>query len=179
MEFWQALWFEIGIDAPQAVGVVLASCVLYLAFTTVLRVWGQRIFANRSGSGLAVVLVLGAIVGRSMLGPSATLLGGLLCLTTLIALEGFFGSGRRAGLIGHRRAALLYAHGELDQSVVQRYHLSESMIWARLRQAGVRNVSEVEAVVLETDGTLSVLRAGEKPDAQLLHNVRGAERLLS
>ena len=39
MKFWQALWFEIGIDAPQAVGVVLASCVLYLAFTTVLRVW--------------------------------------------------------------------------------------------------------------------------------------------
>lgn len=179
MNFWADLWWEIGIGVPQAVGVVLASCVLYLAFTTVLRVWGQRIFANRSGSGLAVVLVLGAIVGRSMLGPSATLLGGLLCLVTLIALEGFFGTGRRAGLIGHRRAVVLYAQGELDHSVVQRYHLSESMIWARLRQAGVRNLAEVKGVVLETDGSLSVLRAGATPDPALLTNVRGAERLLS
>lgn len=178
MDFWTDLWFEIGIDWPKVVAVVFASCVLYLTFTTVLRVWGQRLFANRSGSGLAVVLVLGSIVGRSMLGPGPTLLTGLLCLLTLICLEGFFGTGRRAGLIGHRSAVVLFAAGQLDHAVLRRYHLSESMVFARLRQAGVRNLAEVGGVVLETDGSLSVLRAGSRPDPELLTNVRGAERLL-
>lgn len=178
MDFWAGLWHEIGISWPQAAGVIIASCVLYLTFTTVLRVWGQRIFANRSGTGLAVVLVLGAIVGRSMLGPSATLLGGLLCLITLIGLEGFFGTGRRSGLIGHRRAAIVYADGQLDQRVLSRYHLRESLVWARMRQAGITRLDQVAAVILETDGSLSVLRTGSTIDVQLLHNVRGAERLL-
>lgn len=178
MDFWTQLWQQIGITWAHAAGVIIASCVLYLAFTTVLRMWGQRLFANRSGSGLAVVLVLGAIVGRSMLGPSATLLGGLLCLLTLVGLEGFFGSGRRAGLIGHRKAAVLYHNGQLDQLVLRRYHLSERMIWARLRQAGLTRLDDVQAVILETDGALSVLKAGTDLDPRLLNNVRGADQLL-
>lgn len=178
MDFWAALWQEVGITWPQAVGVLIASCVLYLTFTTVLRVWGQRIFANRSGTGLAVVLVLGAIVGRSMLGPSATLTGGLICLVTLIGLESFFGTGRRAGLIGHRRAVIVAHNGELDHRLLRRYHLSESMVWARLRHGGITDLDEVRAVILETDGSLSLLRAGKPLDPRLLTNVRGADRLL-
>lgn len=178
MDFWAQLWHQIGITWAHAAGVIIASCVLYLSFTTVLRMWGQRLFANRSGTGLAVVLVLGAIVGRSMLGPNATLLGGLLCLLTLVGLEGFFGSGRRAGIIGHRKAAVLYHGGELDQQVLRRYHLSERMIWARLRQAGVTRMDDVRAVILETDGALSILRAGAELDPRLLDNIRGADRLL-
>lgn len=137
MTFWHDLWNQLGVTWPQAAGILVASCVLYLAFTSALRIWGQRIFANRSGTGLAVALVLGAIVGRSMLGPNVTLLGGLICLGTLISLEGFFGTGRRTGLIGHRRAVVLYAGGQFDRPVLRRYHLNESMVWSRLRQAGI------------------------------------------
>ena len=166
MTFWRELWHQLGTSTPQAVGVVIASCVLYLTFTAVLRLWGQRFFANRSGTGLAVVLVLGSIVGRSMLGPGPTLLGGLICLATLIALETFFGTGRRAGLIGHRRPVVLY-----------REHLNESMVWARMRQAGVSSPDQVLAVVLETDGSLSLLRTGAPPHPSLLAGVRGADQV--
>lgn len=179
MSFWDALWFEVGITGPQVVGVVLASGVLYLSFTTVLRVWGQRIFANRSGTGLALALVLGAVVGRSMLGPTATLLGGLLCLVTLIGLESFFGTGRRSGLIGHRQAVIVYRDGQLDQRLLRRFHLSESMIWARLRQSGVVSLDDIAAIILETDGSLSVLRVGVRPDQRLFGNVRGADQLFT
>ncbi|HJE52535.1 MAG TPA: DUF421 domain-containing protein [Tessaracoccus flavescens] len=179
MDFWAALWQEIGITLPHAVGVVVSSAVLYLAFTVVLRVWGQRLFANRSGSGLAVVLVLGAIIGRSMLGPSATLLGGLLCLATLLTLESAFGQGRRAGLFGHRRAVVVYVDGDFNRRALQRFHLDERVIWGRLRQAGVTSLDHVAALILETDGNLSVLRAGADVDPRLLTNVRGADRLLN
>lgn len=178
MGFWAELWQEVGITFPHAVGVVFSSAVLYLTFTVVLRVWGQRLFANRSGSGLAVVLVLGAIIGRSMLGPNATLLGGLLCLATLLTLESLFGAGRRAGLFGHRRAVVVYVDGEFDRRALHRFHLDERVVWGRLRQAGVTNLDHVRALVLETDGNLSVLRAGEVVDWRLLTNVRGADRIV-
>lgn len=178
MGFWVELWEEIGITLPRAVGVVLSAGVLYLTFTVILRVWGQRLFANRSGSGLAVVLVLGAIVGRSMLGPNATLLGGLLVLATLLLLETLFGAGRRAGLFGHRRAVVIYDGDTWNERVMKRFHLHEYVVWGRLRQAGVSRLDDVRALVLETDGSLSVLRKGADVDPRLFTNVRGADRIL-
>lgn len=178
MGFAEQLWAELGISAAQAVAVVLASTVLYLTFTAVLRLWGQRLFANRSGTGLAVVLVLGAIMGRSMLGPNVTLLGGLLCLATLLSLEWLLGTGRRAGILGHRRAVVVYADGELDRRALRRYHLDERIIWARLRQAGITDLDDVRALILEADGTVTILRRGTILDPRLLRNVRGADRLL-
>lgn len=177
MDFWADLWHEIGITGPRAVGVVLSAGVLYLAFTVILRVWGQRLFANRSGSGLAVVLVLGAIIGRSMLGPNATLLGGLLVLATLLLLETVFGAGRRAGLFGHRRAVLIYDGTVWNRRLMARFHLHENVVWSRLRQAGVASLDDVCALVLETDGSLSVLRTGTELDPRLFTNVRGAENV--
>lgn len=178
MNFWDQLWAEIGVTPAHAIGVVVAATVMYLAFTAVLRIWGQRLYANRSGTGLAVVLVLGAVCGRSMLGPNATMLGGLLCLAMLIVLESFFGTGRRAGLIGHRRAVLVYSNGEIDRRLLRRYHLNERVVWTRLRQAGITHLDEVAAIVLETDGTLSILHDGHALDPRLLTNVRGGEQLL-
>lgn len=173
MDFWAELWTEIGISLPHAVGVVLSSSVLYMTFTIVLRLWGQRLYANRSGTGLAVVLVLGAIIGRSMLGPNATLLGGLLCLGTLLLLESSFGTGRRAGLFGHRRAVVVFHNGKFDRRALRRFHLDERIIWARLRHAGITHLDHVHALVLETDGTISILRSGHDVDPRIFANVRG------
>lgn len=178
MDFTARLWQEIGTSAPHLAGVLISAVVLYLTFTVILRLWGQRLYANRSGTGLAVVLVLGAIVGRSMLGPNATLLGGLTCLATLVLLESIFGTGRRVGLLSHRRAVLVYDHGHLDRRAMRRYHLHEHVMWARLRQSGVGSLDEVQGIVLEADGSLSILRSDTPLHPEMLTNVRNGARLL-
>ena len=178
MDFLRALWFEVGITPAQALGVIISATVMYLTFTAVLRVWGQRLYANRTGTGLAVVLVLGAVVGRSMLGPNVTVLAGLIALAMLVLLESFFGAGRRAGLFGHRRAIVIYANQELDERAIHRYHVNQHTLWARLRQSGITNLGHVRALILETDGSITVLRHGVELDSRLLTNVRGAEKLL-
>lgn len=178
MNFLRELWFEVGITPAQAFGVIISATVMYLTFTAVLRVWGQRLYANRTGTGLAVVLVLGAVVGRSMLGPNVTVLAGLIALAMLVLLESFFGAGRRAGLFGHRRAIVIYANQELDERAIHRYHVNQHTLWARLRQSGITNLGHVRALILETDGSITVLRHGVELDSRLLTNVRGAEKLL-
>lgn len=178
MGFAQELWSEIGITPAQALGVMISSVVLYLTFIAVLRIWGQRLFANRSGTGLAVVLVLGAVMGRSMLGPNVTLMAGLLAIAMLILLESFFGAGRRAGLFGHRQPVVVYANGALDWQMLRRYHINERLIWSRLRQSGIPRLTLVRAIILEIDGSLTIVRTGQELDPRLLTNVRGAERIV-
>ena len=62
MTFWEGLWWQIGLDLPGAVGVLLASIVLYLVFTTILQVAGQRLSANPSVLSVAVMALLGAMI---------------------------------------------------------------------------------------------------------------------
>ena len=178
MEFLRDLWFEVGITPAQALGVIIAATVMYITFTVVLRVWGQRLYANRSGTGLAVVLVLGSVVGRSILGPNVTVLGGLIALAMLVLLESFFGAGRRAGLFGHRRAIVIYANKELDDRAIRRFHVDRRNLWARLRQSGITDLDHVHALILETDGSITILRHGDALDPRLLTNVRGADKIL-
>ncbi len=178
MDFLAELWNQVGITLPQLVATGIASVVCYLVLTAVLRTVGQRLYANRSGTGLAVVLVLGAVTGRAMLGPRPTLMVGLAALGSLVVMERFFGTARRSGLIGHRRAVVLFAQGSLVHDQMHRYHVTESMLRQRLRTAGVGSLDDIRGIVLETDGTMSVIRQGKEFDPRLLTGVRGAELLL-
>ena len=78
---------HLGITATGALSVVLASLVLFVAVTVVLRFWGQRLVASASTFSVAFVTLVGAVAARATLGDSSTLAGGLIALTTLLVLE--------------------------------------------------------------------------------------------
>ena len=65
-----ALYF--GMHPLGALAIVVSTVVLYLVFSLVLSRVGQRLYASPSSLDLAVVTILGAIVGRSILGESPT-----------------------------------------------------------------------------------------------------------
>ncbi len=75
-----ALTYYLGMQPLGAVAIVLSTVLLYFSFALLLRWYGQRMYASPSSLDLAVVTVLGAIVGRAILGQVPTLSGGLLAL---------------------------------------------------------------------------------------------------
>ena len=95
--------YYLGIHPLGALATVIATVLLYFSFAAMLRWWGQRIFASPSSFDLAVVTVLGAIVGRAILGMTPTLSGALIALTTLLVCEYAVGRVRRTARRGLRR----------------------------------------------------------------------------
>ena len=70
---------------------------------------------------------------------------------------------------------LLFHHGQFLDDAMKRERVAHDEVVAAIRSAGVTNVNEVPAVVLETDGTLSVLREAPDPvERSSLRNVNGA-----
>lgn len=174
------LWHYVGITGPAAVGVVLSTIVIYFVFGAVLRLWGQRLWSSPRSLDLAVVTVLGAIVGRSTMGHVPTLAGGLLALGTLASLELVFRGLRKLPLPRLRqpgaggRAVVLAVDGRVRNEALQRYGLTLPMLWSALRQAGVSHPSQTALVILEPSGRISVLRAGQPIHPRALMGVRGA-----
>ncbi len=170
----------LGIPLMGAVAVVLSTIMLYIAFALVLSRLGQRLYASPSSLELAVVTVLGAIVGRAILGHVPTLSGGLLALATLFTLELLAGRLRRTGRMQARRqhrAVAVMVHGRPDRAELRKHGLDETALWGALRLAGVAHPSEVALVVLERGGRFSVIREGRELHPAALTGVRHATEL--
>lgn len=70
--------------------------------------------------------------------------------------------------------SLLLHRGRLLDDAMRRERMTEDEIHAAVRQAGFGALAGIEAVVLETDGTISVVASAQGGAGELLQRVRGA-----
>ena len=73
------------------------------------------------------------------------------------------------------RPVLLVHRGRIRPNVCRRERLTEGEVRQAVRASGVGGLDQVAAVVLETDGSLSVITDGKLGDAGALADVDGAE----
>lgn len=154
--------------------VVVSTTAMYGTFVLVVRVVGQRSLASMSSFDVACVVALGAVLGRTALLQRPTLAAGVVALVTFVVLQGLLGLLRRDRRFDrwiNRSPVLLVHEGRLLRQNMDRAHVVEDEIRQRLRLAGVRRLEEVQAVVLERNGAVSVLRAGAVVDPWLLSDV--------
>lgn len=177
------LWYYLGITPAGALAVGISTVTVYFVFGLVLRLWGQRLWSSPRSLDLAVVTVLGAIVGRATMGHVPTLAGGLVALGTLAGLELVFRGLRRLPLPsmpqlrpgGQRgRAVVLAVDGRVRTEGLQHYGLTMPVLWSSMRQAGISHPSQVALAVLEPNGRISVLRAGQPIHPRALMGIKGA-----
>lgn len=178
-EFAAEVWTQVGITATQAVSVVLAAAVLYLVYTVILQVAGQRLTANPSVLSFSVMALLGALVARGILGHAPTVMGTVLAIATLLLLESALGHLRghlRRALVPHGpQPTVVMIHGHLLPWQLRGSGLDVPRLLTLLRRAGVRDPAAAELVILEARGQLTVLRRGEQIAEELLQDVRGTE----
>ncbi|WP_289018355.1 DUF421 domain-containing protein [uncultured Ornithinimicrobium sp.] len=176
------LWYYLGITPAGALAVLISTVTVYFVFGAVLRLWGQRLWSSPRSLDLAVVTVLGAIVGRATMGHVPTLAGGLVALGTLAGLELVFRGLRRLPLPplpqlpgGQRgRAVVLAVDGRVRTDSLTHYGLTMPVLWSSMRQAGISHPSQVALAVLEPNGRISVLRAGQPIHPRALMGIKGA-----
>jgi uncharacterized membrane protein YcaP (DUF421 family) len=175
-----SVWDLLTVTPKVATSVVISTIVMYLAMVVLVRMLGPRLISGLSGFDLAALIAFGAIIGRTALGLLPTLSSGLIALATLVVLQSVLGRlrGNRFGLaLVDHHPMLLMAGGRMLVDNMARAHVMPNEVQSRLRMAGARNLDEVAAVVLETNGAVSVLKRGELVDPQLLSGVVGASEV--
>ncbi|PNL16815.1 DUF421 domain-containing protein [Micrococcus sp. FDAARGOS_333] len=176
-----ALTESLGIELWRIPLVVLTAVVVYLAFLLLLRVFGARLLTGLSAFDTVVIIMFGAVAGRVILGHPPTLATGLIGLLTLVLLEVVFGAltaTARGQRVFTGRARVIVAHGRVLETARRRAHVNRPELHAALRRAGVTSMDQVACVVMEASGHLSVMRAGQPIDPELLDGVVGADEVL-
>ena len=145
--------------------IVVVGPLAYVALVAVLRISGARTLSKLNAFDLVVTVALGSTLATVLLSADVSLAEGVLGLTLLVLLQYVVSrsSQRWSGVerVVKSDPVLLYRRGFLD-GPMRRARVTRSEVSQAARGSGRGSLDEVEAVVLETDGTLSVL--GTAPD---------------
>lgn len=151
--------------------IVVFGALAYAALVLVLRVSGKRTLAKMNAFDLVITVALGSTLASAVLNSNVPLVESIVAFATLAGLQALvaFGQARRRWIAAVIRAepSLLVRDGRLLDDAMRRERISESEVLQAVRASGRGSLEGVAAVVLETDGSLSVLSAhGEAVDGR-------------
>jgi uncharacterized membrane protein YcaP (DUF421 family) len=157
--------------------VAVVGVLAYTGLVLILRVSGNRTLSKMNAFDLVVTVALGSTLATILLSRDVALAEGLLALALLVGLQ-FALTWLSVRSPAVRRLAkseptLLLHRGEILDGAMRRARVVEAELLAALREQGIASPDRAEAVVLETDGSFSVVRRSDGPAATLA-NVPGA-----
>ena len=134
----------------------------YFSLIGFLRVSGKRTLARMNAFDLVVTVALGSTLATILLSKQVALAEGAVALLTLIALQACITwltvrFPRLEWWVKNEPTLLLHCGAFLPHAML-RERVTESEVRAALRSEGFPDVESHLSVVLETDGTFSVIR---------------------
>lgn len=146
---------------------VLRACAIYVLVMLLVRVSGKRAVGQFTPFDLVLLILIGNAVQNGINGGDNSLTGAAIMATTLIALNygvAFVTSrNRSAEKFVEGVPVVLARDGRVFEQVLRRELVSRSDFDEALRMNGVEDASDVELALLETNGSISVVRKRDEP----------------
>lgn len=166
------MWFDSWSDVLRILAVGPAA---YVLLVLVLRVSGKRTLAKLNAFDLVVTVALGSTLATIFLNKDVSWSEGAAALAVLAALQfvvaagtAFLPAGR--SVVTAKPTKLLH-NGEMLDTALRRQRVTRTEVRQAVRASGIGDVTAVAAVVLESDGTLSVIARDKLGDGSALQDV--------
>lgn len=152
--------------------VVILGVLGYISLVFLLRISGNRTLSKLNAFDFVVTVALGSTYGSLVLNKNVSIAEGVTAFAILIGLQYTIAwltvrSDKVKKLIKNE-PSLLYYNGEYLKDVMNHSRVVKGEIEQSVRNQGYANLESVEAVVLETDGSFSIIsksgKEGKKPD---------------
>lgn len=155
---------------------LVVGTLAYAALVALLRVSGKRTLAKLNAFDLVVTVALGSTLATVLLTKSVALVDGVAAFALLAGLQYVvaFLSVRwpRFDALVKSEPTLLLHRGAFLPRAMRGQRVTREEVVSALRSAGLARPEDALAVVLETDGSLSVLPGAAKEDATTLEGVQ-------
>jgi uncharacterized membrane protein YcaP (DUF421 family) len=161
------------------VRTLIVGTLAYLGLIVLLRLSGKRTLSKWNAFDFVVTIAFGSILATLLLSRDTTLADGLFALALLIVLQAVITfvstRSRRFHRLVKARPTLLVYRGRLLEEALRRERVTRSEVEAAVRGSGVAATEDVAAVVLETDGSFSVIVSLDGGSDGALAGVAGYE----
>ncbi len=167
-------WVVLGRTA--VIGVLA-----YFTLIAFLRLSGNRTLSKMHAFDLVVTVALGSTLASIVVDRSVALAQGALAFALLIGLQfSITWSSVRSHWVRKLvtgEPTLLLFRGTILKEALQKARFTEEEIYAAVRGAGLSALNEANAVVLETDGSISVVRGDPEAGVSTLDFIPAGARV--
>lgn len=147
-------------------GVLLRTVVIgtlaYVSLIVLLRISGRRTLSKMNAFDLIVTVALGSTLATVLLNRNVALAEGALAFALLIGLQYLVTwSSVRASWVKRLvtgEPALLFYEGQFLRGAMKAARVTEDEVRSAVRASGLTRIEDVGSVVLETDGSFSVIQ---------------------
>lgn len=143
------------------VRVLVIAPAAYAALVLTLRLSGKRTLSKLNAFDFVITIAIGSTLASVITSKSLALVEGLTALVLLVVMQFLVtaASVRSKAFSGLIKAepTLLVRDGRLLTGAMRRQRVTEGEIQSAVRSAGGHGLDQLEAVFLETDGSLTAL----------------------
>ncbi|WP_149496820.1 DUF421 domain-containing protein [Roseiconus lacunae] len=163
--------------------VAISAVFFYVLVIVVVRISGKRLTSQMNNFDWIVTIAIGSLVGSGILLKDVSVADSTAAILILAALQWITTFAVRRSNAFRKvikpRPTLLTHKGEFIEENLSKERISEAEIRAKLRQQGFTSVEDANWVILETDGSLTVIprEAVSLNEADLMSDVAAPARL--
>ena len=167
------MWFDRWSDLVR---ILLVGAAAYATLVVVLRLSGKRTLAKLNAFDFVVTVAFGSTLATIFLSKDVSWSEGAVALALLAGLQLVIAKVTAVWpamrVAATSRPSFVVTDGEVDEAALEQHRLSRSEILQVVRGAGYGDLADVSAVVLETDGTMSVIGSDKLGDGSAMVDVQ-------
>ncbi len=146
--------------------LLLRTILVYAFIILAVRLMGKRQISDMQASELVVTLVISDIIAIPMQGVEQPLLSGFLPIMVLVSLEIIVSiimlkSPKFRNIICGN-PVIVIKDGKILENQIKRLRISYEDLYSIMRQQDVFDVNEIKYGIIETNGSLSILKNEEE-----------------
>lgn len=158
-------WADIG-------RIALSAVIAYAGLVALLRISGNRTLSQMSAFDFIVTVALGSIFASTVLAKQTPIVEGLTALVLLVLFQFVITSvavrSPRFRKLIKSDAVLLYYRGEFIEQALRKARVTRGEIKAAARLQNFASMEEIDAVVLENQGSLAIMSRADTGALSLL-----------
>ena len=171
-------WFEA--SWTSIIAILLTALGIYLAIILFTRIAGKRSFSKMSSFDFAITVAIGSVLASTILFKPPSLVHAAVAMGTLFAIQmlvaHFRGNSAVMRKLVDNEPLLLMKNTKIIEKNLEKAKVTHSDLRAKLREANVTQMTQVQAVVMESTGDIAVLHHDDPDhdlDDALLKGVQG------
>lgn len=157
------------------------TILAYFTMIIILRISGKRTLSKMNAFDFIVTVALGSSLATVALSADMPLAKGILVFFLLIFLQYVLTwlsvRVKKLKRVMTSQPSLLLYKGKLLKDVLKEERITLEEIYVVLREKGINSLEEVDIIVLETTGELTVIPSLEISRAESLQDVRNVPHM--
>jgi len=148
-------------DTPSLLRILVVGIGAYVALVGVLRLNGKRTLSKMNAFDLVVTVALGSTLATVLLSKDVPLVEGVAAFVLLAAMQFAMTwssvRSKRFRKWVKAEPRILLRGGNFDEAALRDERVTRDDVMAGIRGQGYSAASQIDTVMLETDGSMSVI----------------------